>query len=137
MVDSSERLLAKTEQELRDRKLENALREDKDFQVQKVLEDLAKRLAKSQRAKKKDGGVIRRATRLVRRARKLHQVLRAGSNGHSLFVDIGQDLAMDEKTKKVYEVVISVLREEFAREKDRFEALVHKINEALRKAVSC
>jgi molecular chaperone HtpG len=137
VVDKGETLVSQTEQELNAHKLENELREDKDFQVQKVLEDLEKRLSKSRRAKKKDKDVIRRASRLVRRAQHLHHVLKAGGNGHSLFVDIGHDLAMDEKTKIVYSTIISVLREEFRREADRFEKVVHKINEALRRNITC
>lgn len=135
VVDKGEALVAQTEQELKGHTLESELREDKDFQLQKVLEDLKKRLDKSKRAKKKDKTVVRRATRLVRRARRLHQVLKTGGDGHSLFVDIGQDLAMDEKTRKIYTTIISILREEFGREKDRFQVVVHKINEALRKAI--
>ena len=137
VVAKGETLVTQTEQELKAHRLESELREDKDFQVHKVLEDLEKRLAKSKRAKKKDNDVVRRATRLVKRARRLHHVLKTSDDGHALFVNIGQDLAMDEKTKKVYATIISVLREEFGREKDRFEAVVHKINEALRKAMSC
>jgi hypothetical protein len=137
VVDKSETLVSQTEKELKDHKLESDLREDKDFQIQKALEDLSKRLAKSNRAKKKDKDVVRRAKRLVFRARKLHRVLKSNEDGHSLFVDVGKELAMDGKTKIVYSTIISVLREEFRQEPDRFEAVVHKIHEALRKTISC
>lgn len=137
VVEKGESFVSQTESQLKAHALESEVREGRDFQVQKVLEDLEKRLARSKRAKRKDGDVVRRASRLVIRAKKLHRVLKSDSDGDALFVNISQELSMSAETKKVYSTIVSVLRTEFGKDTERFEAVLHKINDALRKANSC
>jgi hypothetical protein len=74
---------------------------------------------------------------VLRRAERLKRALDSNGNGHYVVVDIAKDLAMEPRTKAIYEAIISVIREEFRDDPGRFEAVVRRIHEALRKGVPC
>ncbi|MGD0649866.1 MAG: ATP-binding protein [Verrucomicrobiia bacterium] len=137
VVVGGEELVTETEADLQAGTLAAELKEDKNFQVQKLLEDLAKRLKQSSRSKRKDVKVIRKAKQVLRRAERLHRALKSNGKSQYVFVDISKELKMDSKTKAVYETIISVLREEFRDEPQRFAAVLRRIHEALRKGVPC
>jgi hypothetical protein len=137
VVLKGQTLVSDTEAELKSGKLESELREDKDFAIQKLLEDLGKRLKQSSSSRRKDEKALRRAKQVIRRAENLRRKLRARVDGKDLFVDISKLLKMDRKMKALYSTIISVLREEFRQEPGRFAAVVRRIHEALRKADAC
>lgn len=131
VVSSGQDLVTQTEAELKSGTLENEFRENKEYQIQKLLEDLSKRLKKSTPSAPKK--VVKRAKKILQQANRLKRNLKTGENGSHLFADIRKELRMDSKTKALYDTIISVLREEFQDEPQRFEAVVRKIHEALRK----
>lgn len=137
VVASGEGFVTETVKQLQAGQLESELKEEKEYEVQKFLEDLAKRLKQSSRSSQKDEKNIRRARRVQRKAQNLYGRLKSNGNGHRFFVDITKDLKMDPKTKAVYEAIISVLREEFRQEPGRFAAVVRKIHDTLRKGIKC
>ncbi|HWW01745.1 MAG TPA: hypothetical protein VNZ64_18750 [Candidatus Acidoferrum sp.] len=137
VVAGGAKLVAETEATLQAGALPAELKEDKAFQVQKVLEDVAKRLKQSSRSERKDKKVIRRAKQVLQRAERLKRALSAHRGGHYVVVDIAKELAMEPRTRAIYEAIISVIREEFRDEPGRFEALIRTIHEALRKGVPC
>jgi len=137
VVAGGAKLVAETEASLQTGSLAAELKEDKTFQVQKVLEDLAKRLKKSTRSKRQDKKVIRKAKQVLKRAERLKRALKSDGDGQYVIVDIAKELAMESKTKAIYETIVSVLREELRDEPGRFEAVIRKIHDALRKGVLC
>jgi molecular chaperone HtpG len=137
VVAGGAKLVAETEATLKAGALAAELKEDKTFQVQKVLEDVAKRLKQSSRSERKDKKVIRRAKQVLKRGERLKRALSAHGGSHYVVVDIAKELAMEPRTKAIYEAIISVIREEFRDDSERFEAVVRRIHEALRKGILC
>jgi hypothetical protein len=136
VVAKGEQTVDTVEEELKDHKLESDLKEQTDFSVQKLLEDLAKRLERSKSSGEKDPKTIRRAKRVIQRAQRVRKLLRADGDGHSLFVNVGRELKFDRKSQVVYDAIIETLREELRAEPQRFALLVRKIHEALRTRIS-
>jgi hypothetical protein len=137
VVANGSKLVNETEATLKAGTLAAELKEDKTFQIQKILEDVAKRLKQSNRSERKDTKVIRKARQMLRRGEKLKRALSGRESEHFVMVDIAKELAMEPKTKAIYEAIISVIREEFRDEPTRFEAIVRKIHESLRKGIPC
>jgi chromosome segregation ATPase len=137
VVTAGQRLLTDTQAELEGGKLERELKEDKEYEVKRLLEDVSKRLKKSGRTRSKEDKVVRRAKQVIRRAERLQRTLKADDNKQRLFVDITRVLKMDAHTKGVYDTIIRILREEFRFEPERFAAVVRKIHDALREGVAC
>jgi hypothetical protein len=137
VVKAGQRLVADTQAELEGGKLESELKGDKDYQVQRVLEDLSKRLKQSARSRNKDDKEVRRAKQVIRRAERLRRTLKASDARQHLLVDIKKVLKMDAKTKAVYDTIIEVLRDEFRSEPQRFATIVRKIHQALREVAAC
>lgn len=137
VVDGGQKFLTETESELKSGKLETELKEDKEFRVQKLLEDLSKRLKQTSGSKHNNPVTIKRAKRVLKHAERIRRVLKTNGGGHQMFVDIGKEIHMDSKTKAVYDTIISILREDFRQEPERFAAVVRKIHEALRRGIKC
>jgi len=137
VVTAGQQLVADTQAELESGKLETELREDKDYQVRRLLENVSKRLNKSGRSRSKEDKVVRRAKQVIRRAERLRRTLKADDAGQGHFLDISKIIKMDAKTKAVYDTIIRVLHEEFRSEPQRFATLVRKIHRALREDVAC
>lgn len=137
VVAGGDKLVTETETTLKTGGFVAELKDDRGFQVQKLLEDLSKRLQQSARSKRQDRTVIRKARRVLQRAEQLKRELKSNGDGHYVIVDISKELKMDSKAKAVYETIMSVLHEELREEPKRFEAVVRKIHEALRKGVPC
>jgi Histidine kinase-, DNA gyrase B-, and HSP90-like ATPase len=137
VVAKGQELVSATEAELQNGKVETELKEDKEYQIQRLLEDLGKRLKQSGHAKQRNERVVKQAKRVLRRAERLRRTLRSNGDGQHQFVDISKELKMDPKTKALYETIIAVLREEFRQEPQRFAALVRRIHDALRTGVPC
>ena len=136
VVGRGEELVSATEADLK-AGLAVELKDDKNFQIQKLFEDLTKRLKQSNRSERSDEKVIRRAKKVMQRAEELRRTLKANGNGQYVIVDISKDLKMDSKTKGIYDTIMSVLQDEFRDEQKRFATVVRKIHEALRKGVPC
>jgi hypothetical protein len=134
VVAKGQELITKTETELETGEVESELKQDKEYQVEKLLEDLARRLKQSGRGKPNEK-VVRQAKRVLRRGERLRRNLRA--NGKLQFIDIRKELKMDRKTKAVYDAVIGVLKEEFRQHPQRFAAVVRRIHEVLRQGIAC
>jgi hypothetical protein len=137
MVAGGAQLVQETEASLKAGALAVELKEDKTFQIQKVLEDLAKRLKRSSGSGRNDKKVIRKAKQVIKRAERLKRALKSDKDNQYVIVDIAKELAMEPKTKAIYDTIISLLREEFRDEPGRFESFVSKIHEALRKGIPC
>ena len=137
VVVGGDKLVTDTETSLKAGGLVTELKDDRSFQVQKLLEDLSKRLKQSTRSKRQDKTVIRKARQVLQRAEQLKRALKSSGDGHYVIVDISKELKMDPKTKAIYETIISVLHDELRDEPKRFEAVLRKIHEALRKGVPC
>jgi molecular chaperone HtpG len=136
VVAQGQETVSEIETELKSGRLESELKEDRSFLIQKLREDLSKRLNKSDRSKHKDDKVVGQARRVLKKAERLQRSLKPGGDGQVRFVDISKELKLDSKTKAVYETVIAVLREELRQEPQRFEALLRKIHKALREDVA-
>lgn len=137
VVDDSARLVAQTEATLKAGSLAVELKEERTFQIQKVLEDVKKRLKQSSRLDRKDARVEHKAKQVLRRAERLKRELSGQGSGQFIMVDIVKELAMDSRTKAIYDSIIGVIKEEFRDDTARFEALVKKIHDALRKGIPC
>ncbi len=137
VVTTGHQLVTATQAELEGGQLEKELKEDKDFQIRRVIEDVSKRLKQSGRLQNKDETLVKRAKQVVRRAERLRRTLNTVSDRQTPFVDITKTLKMDAKTKMIYDTIMMVLREEFRSEPQRFAALVRKIHKALREGVAC
>jgi hypothetical protein len=137
VVTAGHQLVTATQAELEGGQLESELKEDRDFQIKRVLDDVSKRLKQSNRLQNKDDKVVKRAKQVIRRAERLRRTLKTTDSRQVPLVDITKILKMDAKTKKIYDTIIMVLREEFRSEPQRFAALVRKIHDALRGDVAC
>jgi hypothetical protein len=137
VVTAGRQFVADTQSELESGKLAKELKEDKDYQVQRLLDDVSKRLKKSNRSQNKEDKVVRQAKQVIRRAERLRRTLKANDSEQGLLLDISRVLKMDAKTKAVYDTIITVLRDEFRSEPQRFASLVRKIHRALREGVAC
>jgi hypothetical protein len=126
-------MLSQTEKALRNGALEQELRDDKDYEIQKVIEDLRKRLKRSNPKTLKDKSIITRAKQVVRRGEGVRKSLRGNGASRYTFVDIKRDLKLSGPAAAVYDTIIGVLREEFGHDKEKFASLVRKIHSALRK----
>jgi hypothetical protein len=133
VVTGGQTLVSETEAALNSGKLETEFKDDKEYQMQKLLEDLSKRLKDSSGSDHKEEKVIKRAKKVLRQAERLQRTLKSSAGQHDLFVDISKDLRMDSKTKVLYDTIIAVLREEFRSDPQRFVRVVRRIHEALRK----
>jgi hypothetical protein len=134
MVAKGQELVSETEKELQTGQVEKELKEDKEYQVEKVLQDLSKRLRQSGK-KKPNEKVIKKAQSVIRKAERLKRRLRTTGSGKLEFVDISKELRMNAGAKAVYECIIEVLREEFRQEPQRFRSVVRKVHQALRQGV--
>jgi hypothetical protein len=133
MVAKGQELVSETEKELQTGQVEKELKEDKEYQVEKVLQDLSKRLRQSGK-KKPNEKVIKKAQSVIRKAERLKRRLRTSGSGKLQFVDISKELRMNAGAKAVYECIIEVLREEFRQEPQRFRSVVRKVHQALRQS---
>jgi hypothetical protein len=134
MVAKGQDLISETEKELQTGSVEKELKEDKEYQIETVLQDLSKRLKQSSK-NKPNKKVIQKAQSVIRKAERLKRRLKTNGPGTVQFVDISKELRMNSGAKFVYDTVIGVLREEFRQEPQRFRTVIRKIHQALRQRV--
>jgi hypothetical protein len=137
VVANGRDLIAKTEKALKTGALENELKDDKDYEIRKLVEDLKKRLQRSNPKDLKDKGVIRRAKQIVRKGETVRKSLKGDGKTFFAFVDIKKDLKLKGEAAAVYDTIIDVLKEEFEQDKEKFADLVRKVHMALRKSFPC
>ena len=131
MVARGQELVSETEKELQAGNVEKELKDDKEYQVEKVLQDLSKRLKESNR-KKPNERVVKKARGVIRKAEQLKRRLKRNGDGELRFVDISRELKMGAGTKALYDAIVAVLRDEFRLEPQRFRTVIRKIHQALR-----
>src|SRR5205807_10510266 len=98
MVARGQELVSETEKELQAGNVEQELKDDKEYQVEKVLQDLSKRLKESNR-KKPNERVVKKARGVIRKAEQLKRRLKRNGDGELRFVDISRELKMSAGTK--------------------------------------
>jgi hypothetical protein len=94
------------------------------FQIQKVQEDVQKRLKRS-----KDERAKRRARRFLARSRKLFSTIRKDRKG---FFDLEKALKFDRRLRVLYETVIQVLKEEFRHDPERLERIIRRVHDSIK-----
>jgi hypothetical protein len=134
VVDKGEDFVADTEKQLAGGTLENELKEEKEYEIQKLLEGLGKRLKQSHHSSQGKDRTVRRAKTVIRKAQRLYRRLKTKDDAERL-VDITKEMKMTAETKSIYNSIISVLREEFFQEPGRFGSVIRKIHEVLRKGI--
>lgn len=132
VVALGQSLVAETEKVLKAGSLEQELREDKDYAIQRLTDDLRKRLKRTKPKSLKDKRIIRRAQQVVKRGEAVRKSLKGDGKNRTVFVDIKKDLQLEGPAADLYDTIIGVLRQEFGHDKDRFAALLKKIHAALR-----
>ena len=135
VVDQGQTMLSTTEAALRTGALERELRDDTDYEIQKLVEDLDKRLRRSSPTSLKNKSIVKRAKQVISRGEKVRRSLKQDGDSGYKFVDIKKDLKLHGPAAAVYDAVVSVLREEFGSDKERFTEVLRKIHTALRKGV--
>jgi hypothetical protein len=126
IVEKSADVLKSREAELKAGTMPVELREQIVFEMQKIQEDVTKRL----KGAPKREHTLKRARRLMGKTRKLLRNLR--SDESTGFVDLQRTLRFDPRLRAFYNVILEVLREEFRHDADRLERIVRRIHEALR-----
>jgi hypothetical protein len=127
VVDKSTDTVKARETELKAGTLPAELREQVVFEMQKIQEDVNKRLAGT--PKRHANATVVRAKRLVGRTRKLLQTLRTTDSG---FVDLQNTLRLDPKARALYDTVLEVLRAEFRHDTARLERIIRRIHDAVK-----
>jgi molecular chaperone HtpG len=121
-------ILLERESKIKSGALPLELKDEVVFQVQKVQEDVQKRLERS-----KDEKAISRARRFLGRSRKFLATIRKEAKG---FFDLQKALKFDRKVSFLYDTIIHVLKEEFRYDPGRLERIIRRIHDALKKKVA-
>lgn len=127
IVDKSTDTVKTREAELKAGTLPAELRDQVVFEMQKIQEDVNKRIAGGK--KLHAGATVTRAKRLVGRTRKLLQTLRTADGG---FTDLQSTLRLDAKARALYDTIMEVLREEFRHDTARLERIIRHIHDAVK-----
>jgi hypothetical protein len=127
VVDKSTDTVKTREAEIKAGTLPSELREQVVFEMQKIQEDVNKRLTDGKNIHPR--ATATRAKRLVGRTRRLLQTLRTTDSG---FVDLEKMLRMDAKARALYDTIMEVLREEFRHDTARLERIVRHIHDAVK-----
>jgi len=126
IVEKSADVLKTREAELKAGTLPLELREQVVFEMQKIQEDVNKRI----KGAPKREHTLKRAKRLMGKTRRLLRNLR--TDEHTGFVDLQRTLHFDPKVRALYNVILDVLREEFRHDAARLERIIRRIHEAVR-----
>lgn len=132
LLGATERLVNGRRQEIASGTLDVEMRGNVQFQVRKALEEVEKRLARTQAKRQKvdrDKELIRHGRTVVRRAKTLLTDL---DEGDAHLFDIRKVVPLNEAARQMYEVVVAVLREELRAEPDLFERILRKVRDRIR-----
>ncbi len=126
-VEAVNTAVATEEKKLTSNSLPVELKDDAKYNVRSVVENLKKRLKKSQSPKRQKAG---RAA--VQRGEELLAKLDSSDSKGPGLLDITEALKFDDRCKTLYSTIINVLRDEFRFDRKRLEKLIEKIHEALK-----
>jgi len=110
--------------ELKSGTLPVELKDEVLLQIQKIQEDVQKRLRRT-----KDNAAKRRAQRFLVKTRKLYSSIRKNGQG---FFDLQKALKFDRRIRTLYDTVIQVLKDEFRHDPPRLERVIRRIHDAIK-----
>jgi hypothetical protein len=134
VLSLTERLVGGRRQEMKSGQLDVAIRPDVQYQVRKALEEVEKRMARTKAKREKvakDNELIRQGRTVVRHAKGLLNELEA--EDAQLF-DVKKAVPMSEEAQRMYDVVISVLRDELRSDLPVFERILRRLRERIPEA---
>jgi hypothetical protein len=134
VLSLTERLVKSRREEMNGGQMDVAIRPDVQYQVRKALEEVEKRMArtKAKRTKvAKDNELIRHGQTVVRGAKGFLNDLEVKDT--QLF-DLKKAVPMGEEAQRMYDVVITVLREDLRSDLPVFERILRKLRERIQEA---
>ena len=128
---SADLLVQKRKGEIKTGLLPDQLKPELVFETRKVIEDIEKRLKATvgkRKKTKKDRGLIEKATKTVRRTKSLLKTIESGDQ----LLRIERVVRMSTEARRLYEIVISVLKEEFSSDIERLKRIIGLINKSIK-----
>lgn len=131
VLSITERLVDSQRQEMEKGTLGLEVRSNVQYEVRRALEDVEKRLRRTQAKRlkdKKDAHLIRQGRTVVRRAKSFLTEL---DEGNGRFFDIKKAVPMSEEAQRMYDLVVSVLREELRSDVRLFERILRRLRDRI------
>jgi len=126
VVEKGSDVVKARETDLKAGKLPAELREQVVFEMQKIQENVNKRL----KGVPKKERTLRQAKRLMTKTRRLLYTLQTDDKAG--FVDLAGTLRFDAKMRTLYNTILDVLREEFRHDTARLERIIRRIHDAVK-----
>jgi len=124
VLDKGVELVSKRERDVRAHQVPIELKEEVQYEVRQIEENIKKRLQGPKTSK-----AANRAKRLMGRTRRLMQSMRKEPQA---FFDLSEEMKFDRRLRKLYEAVVEVLKEEFSDEPQRLENAIGRIHKYVR-----
>lgn len=132
----TEQIVQRRQEELQQGTLDVALKADVQFAVRKALEDVESRLKRTQGKRQKDAKdqqLIRKGKSVAKKAQVFLATLEREAGR---LYDVTKAVPMSEEGKRLYNLVVEVLREELRTEQALLEKVLHRLRERVRDAFS-
>jgi len=129
-ITSAKDLISVREGKLKESETPIEVKPEVEYEIRKTVEDLEKRLDRTARKRKqsrKDKELIKRGQTVVRNAKGLLRRMESKEG----FVDIRQKIELGDQAKRLYQIVIDCLKEEFSSDLGHLERIISNINKAL------